>query len=611
MTTWLRRRDTGRIVFVVPLVTCTLGLLAAGAILSRESTQARQRDLRAANQVATALAQAASATIEGLRGASAMVADDAVVSPAELTSFGSEMERAADLRAVAVAVVVDDADRADFEAERGYEISDIGPDGDLVRAPQRPSYAPVVAVQSSAGITPAYGFDVLGDPVRSEALRTADASGVPSLSAPVEFFRTQRTGYLAATALRRPDGEVVGYVTGSFAIDDVLGAARAAVDPATAVAVIDDGAVVAGAADTGMVRAIDIGGRTIEVRADEPTRVNVWPALAVALGAVLASVALAVAISRLRRSERAASQLAARLDDERTRALRLADLGRDLTAAGTREEVVALLTDRIPAITGADEVTVAFVDGALLRTAGGTGLVPLDTHLPATEAVRSSRVVTVVDVGEYQRAHPDLLADAKSRRVRSAAAIPLVTTRGTSFGVVDMVWEDPHTFTTGDEGRLAMLGALAAGTVQRVDGTAAAMRHADSLARLAEELALASTIDQVASASASHLPAISDAAAVRLELSGASSDTGERHVLTDTSGGAVGELVVAWPGAAGPDAEQQERLRAAIGLIEETVRRVDIQRSTSEALLSLRQRLLRPLPSPLGLDLAARYRPTS
>ena len=82
-------------------------------------------------------------------------------------------------------------------------------------------------------------------------------------------------------------------------------------------------------------------------------------------------------------------------------------------------------------------------------------------------------------------------------------------------------------------------------------------------------------------------------------------------MLTDTSGGAVGELVVAWPGAAGPDVEQQERLRAAIGLIEETVRRVDIQRSTSEALLSLRQRLLRPLPSPAGLDLAARYRPTS
>jgi serine phosphatase RsbU (regulator of sigma subunit) len=68
---------------------------------------------------------------------------------------------------------------------------------------------------------------------------------------------------------------------------------------------------------------------------------------------------------------------------------------------------------------------------------------------------------------------------------------------------------------------------------------------------------------------------------------------------------------VAWPAAASPDAEQQERLRTAIELIEDTVRRVDIQRSTSETLLSLRQRLLRPLPSPRGLDLAARYRPTS
>jgi serine phosphatase RsbU (regulator of sigma subunit) len=68
---------------------------------------------------------------------------------------------------------------------------------------------------------------------------------------------------------------------------------------------------------------------------------------------------------------------------------------------------------------------------------------------------------------------------------------------------------------------------------------------------------------------------------------------------------------VAWPPAATPDAEQIERLRTAIELIEDTVRRVDIQRSTSQTLLSLRQRLLRPLPAPRGLDLAARYRPTS
>ena len=60
-----------------------------------------------------------------------------------------------------------------------------------------------------------------------------------------------------------------------------------------------------------------------------------------------------------------------------------------------------------------------------------------------------------------------------------------------------------------------------------------------------------------------------------------------------------------------PTPPSGERLRAAVGLVDETVRRVDIQRSTSQTLLSLRQRLLRPLPSPRGLDLAARYRPTS
>ena len=128
------RRGTGRIVYVVPLVACALGLVAAGSIWVHEQDQARQRNLQAANQVATTFSQMASATIDGLRGASALLADDGVLSAAELATFADDMARQADLRAVAHELVVEDADRAAFEEEYGFAISDIGPDGTLVPA---------------------------------------------------------------------------------------------------------------------------------------------------------------------------------------------------------------------------------------------------------------------------------------------------------------------------------------------------------------------------------------------------------------------------------------------------------------------------------------------
>ena len=74
------------------------------------------------------------------------------------------MARQADLRTVAHEVVVSDAERDQYEAEQGFPISDIGPDGTLVPAPRRPVYAPVVAVEfDDPSVVPSYGLDILGD----------------------------------------------------------------------------------------------------------------------------------------------------------------------------------------------------------------------------------------------------------------------------------------------------------------------------------------------------------------------------------------------------------------------------------------------------------------
>src|SRR6188508_3316686 len=94
----------GRALFVVPVVATALGLAAAGAIWAREASQAQQRDLRAATQVATALARSAGIHIDGLRGASALVADDDDVSDAELRSFADDLLRDSSIAIVAHAV---------------------------------------------------------------------------------------------------------------------------------------------------------------------------------------------------------------------------------------------------------------------------------------------------------------------------------------------------------------------------------------------------------------------------------------------------------------------------------------------------------------------------
>jgi serine phosphatase RsbU (regulator of sigma subunit) len=570
-------------------------------------------------------------------------------------------------------------------------------------------------------------------------------------------------GYLAASPLRTPDGRVVGYLSAVFAIDDVLDTALTAIERHPQVAIYDHGERIIGTLEGGAAASVTIGGRTLVIRADDPAGANPWPAIAVAIGAVLVGIALGVSLHRLRRSERAASALSVRLQHDRARAIRLAELGRLLTASRTRGDVVELVAHHAPAVVDADHATLAFVEGPLLRTVPAQGgavvsdahpLAPIETHLPRTEAARNGRLVTVVDAATYQRDHPDLLADVRHDGTASVAAVPLLDRTGSTFGVLDLAWREQRLFTDADEVRLTTLGALVAGTLQRVgaeqaevrrsqqlaafaeglsvaataaevrrvvavdaaallgaehvacvvldatgtlddrgqqgvgdhpavdaaidralagddlaavaddqgrltfaavalragqavrgvmgvtwrtpsdldarsqatlrtvadlaaqallraQATDASVRHADGLAKLAEELATATTLEQVATAASDYLPTISDAADVHVAVDGEADATGERHRLTDTSGDTVGELVVAWPEAATPDAEQQERLRTAIELIDDTVRRVDIQHSTSETLRSLRQRLLRPLPSPRGLDVAARYRPTS
>ena len=156
-------------------------------------------------------------------------------------------------------------------------------------------------------------------------------------------------------------------------------------------------------------------------------------------------------------------------------------------------------------------------------------LAPLDTHLPRTEAARDGRLVTVANAAVYQRDHPDLLADVRHDGTASVAAVPLLDPTGATFGVLDLGWREERLFTDADDVRLTTLGALVAGTLQRVDAEQAEVRRAEQLAAFAERLSIAATAAEVRHAVAADAAALLGADVVScalLDASGALDDGG-------------------------------------------------------------------------------------
>ncbi len=131
--------------------------------------------------------------------------------------------------------VVPTAERDAFEAARrgeglpGFQIVERGPDGKLVRAGARARYVPIAYSESRQNIS-LLGFDVASEPLRSEALERARASGRPAMTARVQLANQPGAGLALYVPVVR-QGQLEGYVAGIFDPNDlvasVLGNVRA------------------------------------------------------------------------------------------------------------------------------------------------------------------------------------------------------------------------------------------------------------------------------------------------------------------------------------------------------------------------------------------------
>jgi diguanylate cyclase (GGDEF)-like protein len=297
-----------------------IGLVAAivvgagavvGAILTYNHDEnefhSRQKEeaVRAARQ-----AQSVGALSVGeLAAAAAFIKADGSLSKHEFAIIGQSLVSENVLHAAAFVDVVHQSERAEYEREQGLQIEERGPNGQLVRAKQRPIYYPLTYTASHDDqlAAQARGFDVGTDPARAPYLMRAADNGratttgvIPLLigGTGINVYRAvYRDGAPIATEAQRRRA-LVGFAAGSFLLKDLASAAVTTLpNDVTAQLQIADHTVVGPqeALEDPARAQIKIADRTWLLVVHDPDRPNVsvpilFGAAGIALAAVLGSL---------------------------------------------------------------------------------------------------------------------------------------------------------------------------------------------------------------------------------------------------------------------------------------------------------------------------------
>jgi diguanylate cyclase (GGDEF)-like protein len=194
----------------------------------------REETVRAARQ-----AQSVGALSVGeLAAAAAFIKADGKVSKHEFAVVAKTLIAENVLHGAAFIDVVKQSERAKYEREKGFPITELGPGGKMVEAARRPIYYPLTysATNRMSLARQAIGFDVGTDPQRSPyLLRAADdgratATGVIPLlvgGTGINVYRAiYRDGAPTETVMERRRA-LIGFAAGSFLLKDLAGAAVA------------------------------------------------------------------------------------------------------------------------------------------------------------------------------------------------------------------------------------------------------------------------------------------------------------------------------------------------------------------------------------------------
>jgi anti-sigma regulatory factor (Ser/Thr protein kinase) len=404
------RRSLG-VALLLSLVVASF--LAATLLRQKENDTARDADQSLASSAAAILESQLSSVAAALKGAPAIVGDDRGPSTVAFTRFAADVLRGTTITAIALEQVVDDADRADFEASLGHGIVDRDASGSFVTAPERPRYCPVAAVYPDNPTTSAVlGFDVCADPDRADTVARAAASGELQMSDPVAAASSGEPAVFLVRSLSRPgvaassdstspsSGSVVGFVSIGYLADDLLAPVLSSFPAGTKLWLSDRGTLLYGDVGEGPTVPLQLLGASWTVGAsDGRGPLHDGSSLVLITGLALTALA-AVLIWRTDRYEREVEQLseARRLDAERlavlaeenetlladaeadgARALQVAELASALAGTRSPREVSDAALAVLRRQFGADSGFLAVVSpgGASMEVISGFGVDPL------------------------------------------------------------------------------------------------------------------------------------------------------------------------------------------------------------------------------------------
>ena len=464
------------------------GLLVAGLtgaviawVLAEDSADDAEEST--ADAVAENVRSTAESVIAGIGGAAGIVPASGPVPPESFHAFRDDVAAVSSLDVLGFVAIVPQDQRSAFETFLGRPITDLQGD-QIVVAPERPVYWPVRLIAPDDPLTaPLLGLDIAASTITADPARRAVDSGEIIATESVEltpdltvFFIIKalyRPGMPTSTVAERQAAHA-GFMASAYTGDALEVAGRSAA-PERVNFELRDGEVElarAGAApsDDAVERTIEVAGRTWTVSVDDTRPVNhdlSWFLAAVTL--VLVGALLYV-IARSNRYERAMQRVSRLVGST-------ADLAQHLAGAATAGEVAEVIDRSVAPMFGAQRSRlVHLVDEAPTEQLGTV----------VADAVQSREVVVQTN------------RTSGSRPV-TVAALPLESAQGDVHAVVEVEW--PPRVVVDDTVRdsLRTVVELCEQTFQRAAATDQATKRADQLAQLAEGLAGASSLDEVAS----------------------------------------------------------------------------------------------------------------
>jgi serine phosphatase RsbU (regulator of sigma subunit) len=598
-----------------------LGALATLLSVREERQSVRLVDQRAADLAASQIRGALASTIGSLRGADAL-ATDGSVGREEFDAFATNVITDSLFQAIALAEVVDEADRADFEARTGLTIRDTDGQGGFLPGTVRSRSLVVTMVTPIQDSNRAVlGFDIASDPIRLDAAIASERTGLPAMSDRISTATQARPGVAIVSPIRRPDGSTIGFLSSGLDIEVVL--ERAGVDASSfeEFGLDLDGVPLVGNAATGSTQTFDIAEHQVAVTVHTGTGFNALLPTIIGVGTLLLLAAVTAA-ARRDRHQRERIALSAR------RSSAINELGHSLAAATDVTSIVDEVLRRGGGIMDAGHVGIALRDAdhpsrvvlrydASVPADMGRRLADTDVDAarPFSECVRDGVEVVVPNRDTLAERFPHAMGDADTARIESLIWVPLLFGRELRIGALGFTWPEPMSGATLEERRVAAntVADLTSRSLERAITATTVQLAADNLGELARGLAGSHDPGDVQVAVRTHAAAILGAQTAELVL-GPTADhevsaAALERTIGDRSGVPIARLVLRWRRPMLLGAAQSAVFDTMVEIIGQTLERTALTEQEHQVIVQLQRDLLRPPPALRALDVAVRYQP--